>query len=237
MLLTVREAAKLLGANERTVYRWISEGNIPVHKIHDQHRFNRSELLEWATANGVRVSATHFSAPESVVPTPPPPVSHFADALACGGIHEHVEGNDRDSVLRAVVKRMPVAEEDRELLFDVLVARESLGSTGVGDGIAIPHVRSPVVLHVTKPSVTLSYLEHEVEFAAIDGKPVHTVFSIVTPTIRLHLLLLSQIAAALHDAGFREAVMNKAPAPKVLEHARRVESTFAQPPLSPNGPQ
>jgi PTS system nitrogen regulatory IIA component len=234
MILTVREAAKLLATTERAVYRWISEGSIPVHKIHDQHRFNRSELLEWATANGVRISVSDFSARESVGP-PPLLAPHLADALAHGGIHEHVEGSNRDSVLRAVVKRMPVADEDRELLFDVLVAREALGSTGVGDGIAIPHVRSPVVLNLTKPSITLSYLDHAVDFAAVDGKPVHTVFSMVTPTIRLHLHLLSRLAAALHDKGFRDAVMSKAPAAKVLREAQRVEVTFAQPPLSSDG--
>ncbi len=235
MILTVREAAKLLGATERTVYRWIGEGRIPVHKVHDQHRFNRSELLEWATANGVRVSVSDFPAPESVSPTAPAP--NLPQALARGGVHEHVEGGDRDSVLRAVVKRMPVTDEDRELLFDVLVAREALGSTGVGDGIAIPHVRSPVVLHLTEPSITLSYLDHAVDFAALDGRPVHTVFSIVTPTIRSHLRLLSRLAAALHDKGFRDAVTNKAPASKILEEAQRVEGTFARPSPSPNGSQ
>src|SRR5271166_6264074 len=175
MILTVREAAKLLGTTEQTVYRWIGEGTIPVHKVHDQHRFNRSELLEWATANGVRVSVSSFPPPESAGPTSPPP--NLADALVRGGIYEHVEGSDRDAVLRAVVKRMPVPDEDRELLFDVLVAREALGSTAVGDGIAIPHVRSPVVLHLTEPSLTLPYLDHPLNFAALDGKPVHTVFS------------------------------------------------------------
>lgn len=233
MILTLREAAKLLGATERTIYRWIREGRIPVHKIHDQHRFNRSELLEWATANGVRVSVSDFPSPESIAPAAL--TAHLADALSCGGIHEHVEGDDRDTVLRAVVKRMPVPDEDRELLFDVLVAREALGSTGVGDGIAIPHVRSPVVLHVAEPSITLSYLDRTVDFRALDGKPVHTVFSIVTPTIRTHLHLLSRLAAALHDDGFRKAVTRKAPASEILEEAQRVESIFARPALSSSG--
>ena len=233
MILTVREAAKLLGTSEREVYRWIGEGKIPVHTIREQHRFNRAELLEWATANGVRISVADFSPPESSRPIPT--ATAFADALERGGIHLRVEGIDRDSVLRAVVKRMPVADEDRELLFDVLVARESLGSTAVGDGIAIPHVRSPVVLHLTEPSITLCYLDHGADFAAIDAKPVHTVFSIVSPTIRQHLQLLSQLSAALHDQGFRDAVTSKAPANKVVAEARRVESTFARPPIPFNG--
>src|SRR5258708_33526737 len=223
MILTVREAAKLLGATERTVYRWIGEGRIPVHKVHDQHRFNRSELLEWATANGVRVSVSDFPAPESVSPTAPAP--NLPQALARGGVHEHVEGGDRDSVLRAVVKRMPVTDEDRELLFDVLVAREALGSTGVGDGIAIPHVRSPILLNLSEPSITLSYLDHAVDFAAVDGRPVHTVFSIVSPTIRSHLHLLSRLAAALHDKEFRDAARGKAPPATILEEARGGSAT------------
>jgi PTS system nitrogen regulatory IIA component len=232
VILNVRDAAKLLGTTEDTIWHWIGKGNIPVRKIREQCRFNRAELLEWAMANGVRVSASHFSASESV--SPPASTSDLAAALAHGGIHEHVEGSDRDSVLRAVVKRMPVADEDRELLFDVLVARESLGSTGIGDGIAIPHVRSPVVLHAQQ-SITLSYLDHEVDFAAIDGQPVHTVFSIVTPTLRLHLHLLSRLAAALHDTGFRQAVTGKAPASRVLREAQRVEGTFQQASSSSNG--
>jgi nitrogen PTS system EIIA component len=98
-------------------------------------------------------------------------------------------------------------------------------------------VRSPVVLHLTEPSITLSYLDHAVDFGALDGKRVHTLFSIVTPTIRTHLHLLSRLAAALHDKGFRDAVMNKEPASKVLEEAQRVEGSFARPGPSPNGPR
>jgi PTS system nitrogen regulatory IIA component len=230
MTLTVREAAKLLCTTERAVYRWISQRGIPVHKVQDRYRFNRAELLEWATQHGVRVSVSHFSGSERGNRMP-----RFAEALARGGVHEHVEGVDRDAVLRAVVELMPVADEDRDLLVDVLVAREALGSTGVGDGIAIPHVRSAIVLRVTEPSITLCYLARPVEFGAIDGKPVHTTFSIVTPTIRSHLYLLSRLAAALHDTGFRDAVRSKAPASKILEEARRLEATFSVPPPSAHG--
>ena len=74
-------------------------------------------------------------------------------------------------MLRALVDVMRLPEGiDRELMFDFFVAREALGSTGVGDGIAIPHVlRNPVVLHVPSPVVTLCFLARAVDFAAIDG--------------------------------------------------------------------
>src|SRR5438034_985186 len=62
--------------------------------------------------------------------------------------------------------------------------REALQSTGVGDGIAIPHVRNPIVLHVSRPMITLCFLERPIDFGALDGKPVHVLFSLISPTVR-----------------------------------------------------
>jgi len=221
MKLSVHDAAKLLSTTERTVYRWIKEGSIPCQRVNDHYRFHRAELLEWATARGLAISidAVPPSRPMTDLPLP-----GFAAALQAGGVHHHVEGVDRETVLHAIVQRMPLTEaEDRELLLDVMLAREALGSTGVGDGIAIPHVRSPIVLHVLEPSITLCFLEGSIDFGAIDGRPVHTLFSLLTLTIRSHLYLLSRLSAALQDPGFRRAVMARAPAAEILAEARRVE--------------
>jgi PTS system nitrogen regulatory IIA component len=152
------------------------------------------------------------------------PLPRFAAALQAGGVHYRVEGADRDSALRAIVKRMPLGDEaDRELLLDVMLAREALGSTGVGEGIAIPHVRSPIVLHTTEPSVTLCFLEHAIDFGAIDGQPVHTFFSLVTHTVRSHLFILSRLSASLQDPEFRRSVRERAPAAEILAAATSAE--------------
>ena len=50
MKLSVRDAAVLLNVTEKTIYRWIKQGVIPAYQINDQYRFNRAELLEWATS-------------------------------------------------------------------------------------------------------------------------------------------------------------------------------------------
>jgi PTS system nitrogen regulatory IIA component len=140
-----------------------------------------------------------------------------------------VAGTDRASVLRSVVERMPIDPADRGVLCDFLLAREALGSTGIGEGIAIPHVRNPIVLNVDRPSVTLCFLETAVEFDAIDGQPVDTIFSVVSSTIRGHLFLLSRIAAALHDARFKGAVLERGTKEAILAEARRVEGGLAAP--------
>jgi PTS system nitrogen regulatory IIA component len=150
-----------------------------------------------------------------------------------GGIVYRLDGTDKESVLRAVVEHMRLPEEvDRAFLLRVLLAREALQSTGIGDGIAIPHVRNPIVLHVPRPMVTLCFLEKPIDFGALDGKPVHVLFSLVSPTVRAHLRLLSRLSFALHDAGFKKAVTRQASRDEILNEARRVEATLTSGPLA-----
>ena len=220
MKLTVRDAARLLSVSEKSVYRWIKQGVIPVYQINDQYRFNRAELLEWATSRKISVSPEIFAEPEGGE-TPPPSLS---EALRAGGVHYRVAGTDKASVLHAVVDLMKLPDEvDQDFLYQVLLAREALGSTGVGDGIAIPHVRNPIVLHLSRPMVTLCFLERPVDFGALDGQPVTTLFTLISPTVRAHLHLLSRLGFALRDAAFKSAVTRQASRDQILEALVRVE--------------
>jgi nitrogen PTS system EIIA component len=225
MQLTVRDVSGLLKVSEKTVYRWINQGILPAYRVNDQYRFNRAELLEWATSRKMNVSADLFAEPESQAA----PLPGLVEALQAGGIFYRVEGRDKESVLRAVVEHMRLPEEvDREFLLRVLLAREALQSTGIGDGVAIPHVRNPIVLHVSRPMITLCFLEQAVEFGALDGKPVSVLFSLISPTVRAHLRLLSRLSFALNDPAFKAAVLRQASREDVLGEARRVETSLAQ---------
>ena len=207
MKLTVRDAAEVLGVSEKTIYRWIQGGSIPAYRIRDQYRFNRAELLEWATSHRLNASPRILEEPESERTTLP----SLTDALLRGGIHYRVSGRTKDETLRSVVALLPLPDGvDRDFLLSILLAREALGSTGIGDGIAIPHVRNPIVLHVEQPIVSLCYLEDAVDYAAIDGKPVRVLFTLVTPTVRAHLHLLARLAYHLREPRFRQAVLEEA---------------------------
>ena len=225
MQLTVRDVSKLLSVSEKTVYRWVKQGVLPAYRVNEQYRFNRAELLEWATSRRMNVSAAVFDEPESNAT----PVPALGEALRAGGIFYRLGGKDKEAVLRAVVEHLRVPEEvDRDFLLRVLLARENLQSTGIGDGIAIPHVRNPIVLHVPRPMVTLCFLEKPIDFGALDGKPVHVLFTLVSPTVRAHLRLLSRLSFALHDAGFKKAVLRQASRDDVLRECERVEQTLAR---------
>jgi len=219
MQISVKEAARLLAVSEKTIYRWIRQGDIPAYRINDLYRFSRAELLEWATAKRISVSPEIFSESGSAGPLP-----GLAEAISAGGIHYRVSGADKHEVLEQVVELMRLPEEvDRKFLLSVILARESLGSTGFGGGIAIPHVRNPIVLHIPRPMITLCFLDAPVEFGAIDGQPVHTLFTLVSPTVQAHLHLLSRLTFGLRRPELSEPVAAQASREALLAGARAVD--------------
>jgi PTS system nitrogen regulatory IIA component len=220
MTLTVRDTARLLRVSEKTVYRWIAERGLPARRVGDQYRLSRADVLEWATSHRVAVSPEIFVEPEEAGPLPT-----LADALTAGGIVYRVEGVARDDVLRSMVSSLRLPEgSDPDFVFEVLRARENLGSTAVGDGVAIPHPRHPLVLHVGRPSITLGFLETPVDFGALDGKPVDTLFVILSPSVRAHLHLLAVLAFGLHQGDFARAVHARAGRAEILREAARVDA-------------
>ncbi|HEY7683143.1 MAG TPA: PTS sugar transporter subunit IIA [Gemmatimonadales bacterium] len=220
MQITVRQAATYLGVNESTLRRWIKERGLPVHRVNERMHLNAIEVWEWAVEHGVPASRSLLEEarrfPEEV-----PPLSRL---LETGGIHHDVEGDDKSAVLAAIVRRLPLSPEvDRQFLLTVLDAREAMGSTGIGDGIAIPHVRNPILLHVDQPFVSLSLLRRPVEFGAIDGKPVHALFFVVSPSVPSHLKILAQLGFVLRDAELRELLTRRASGGEILNRIREIE--------------
>ncbi len=114
-----------------------------------------------------------------------------------------VPASSKKRVLESIAER--IHEHDRALsesqIFNNLIARERLGSTGIGQGIAIPHCRLEGLEHVVGVLMTL---EESIEFDAIDNQPVDLVFALVVPkeATSEHLELLSQLAEKFNDRTF-----------------------------------
>ncbi len=222
MQLTMRQAASYLGVSEGTAERWIGHRGLPAHRAHERWYVNPMELWEWAVEQGLPVSRALLSdASKSRADIPA-----LSELLARGGVFHDVPGESKPAVLRAIVERLPLPpEHDRRFLLDVLEAREALGSTGIGDGIAIPHVRNPIVLQLDDPFVSLCLLAHPVEFGALDGLPVHALFIVVSPAVTAHLGLLARLAFVLRDDGVRALLRRRAPAEEIIARIEAVEST------------
>ncbi|MCM8794547.1 MAG: PTS sugar transporter subunit IIA [Candidatus Omnitrophica bacterium] len=224
MKLTVKEVTHLFDVSANTIYRWIKEDGFPAYRLKERYRFNPVDILEWAIAKKVPYRPELAHMPDRDAASVEFSNS-LVQALEVGGVHYKVPNHSKASVIRAVVGRLPLPDDvDREFALQMFLARENLGSTALGDGIAIPHPRNPLVFHVDHPLLTLCFLESPVDFDAIDRQPVHTVFALVCPTIKSHLILLSRLAFALKDAAFRRLITARGSREDLLTRLRHLES-------------
>jgi len=220
MQLTLRQAASYLNVDEARLRGWIKKRGLPVHKLNERLYLNPVELWQWAMENGVVVSRRLLDDAKQAVGEVPP-LSALLDA---GGIHYDVGGADKSEALRDVVARLPLPRDfDRDFLVTVLEAREAMGSTGIGDGIAIPHARNPILLHVDQPLVALCLLRHPVDFDAVDGIPVHALFVVISPSIPVHLKILARLGLVLRDAALRRLLWARVPAGQIRESVKALE--------------
>jgi nitrogen PTS system EIIA component len=105
---------------------------------------------------------------------------------------------------------------DASSVIEFLNAREELGSTALGAGVAIPHGR---VKGLKQPAAALIRLKDPIEFAAPDGEPVKTLIFLLVPekATQQHLEILSSIAQLLSDADIRETLSTSTDTTKVCE--------------------
>src|SRR5262245_31104585 len=110
-----------------------------------------------------------------------------------------LRAGSKDDVLREMINLLDVDERTSGILFKMLKRRESLGSTGIGRGIAIPHCRS---LAVNRLRIAYGRSDRAVEYRAVDGKPVSNFFLIVAPpneTSNDYLPVLGKLALFARD--------------------------------------
>ncbi|BBO81670.1 PTS sugar transporter subunit IIA [Desulfosarcina ovata] len=199
MKLSMKTVAGALDLPVSTLERWIRQGRIPIQRSGRDVIFAQPALEKWA--------ATH-NLPFSLDETPPvhllpAPLESLASAMQRGKVYHHVDGQDATSALKSAVACMDVLPSGiGEELFNKLIEREQLASTGIGNGIAIPHPRDPLSQPPGQAIISTCFLERPVDFNAIDDRPVFVLFLLISPTVKLHLHLLSRLSYCIRDREF-----------------------------------
>lgn len=165
-ILTIEEVAKYLRVSDRTVYDWAQKGEIPAGKIGTVWRFKKSEVENWVNArlssgfenkNESQIQVRNILSPERLV------------------FINHTSKHDALVQLSEVLATAPQIKNAAELTAEIL-KREELMSTGIGRGIAIPHVR---LSSVTDLVMAVGVCKKPIEdFQAIDDQPVSLLFMI-----------------------------------------------------------
>ncbi|CAB5088751.1 PTS IIA-like nitrogen-regulatory protein PtsN [Olavius algarvensis associated proteobacterium Delta 3] len=215
MKLSMAQIAEHLDLPVQTVERWIRQGRIPVHREGRSCAFHRATLERWARAHNLT-----FSPPRSRRETPDAEASekleNLLPVMQRGGVHYGLRAEGVASALVEVTARIPnIARESRDELLEGLLEREQLASTGIGNGIAIPHLRTPLSELLSEPVITTCFPARPVEFGAIDDRPVFVFFALLCPSVKAHLHLLSRLSYCARDNAFIE-FLRSAPAEEDL---------------------
>lgn len=220
MELTFKDVVTVFGVNEETVNSWIEKKHLPCIMANEQYHFNYIELLDWAIENNIRLT------PEILTLKDPDSRNKeiLYQALNSGNIYYDISGNTREEVLKSIVELLPLSPKlNKKSLWQMLVAREKMMSTAVGNGIAIPHVRNPVVLQTDRPSVSLCFLKNPVDFKALDGKPISILFILLSPSVKKHLEILSRLAFCLQNELLLKYLKERAPREQILAEIKLLE--------------
>lgn len=114
----------------------------------------------------------------------------------------------KEGVLRELVQVLSqVAKEvNEDRTVEILLERESLGSTGIGEGLAIPHGKSK---EVNKILASFGRSLPGLDFQSLDGKPTHLFFLLIAPenSAGMHLKALAQISRLMKDQAFRKRLL------------------------------
>jgi mannitol/fructose-specific phosphotransferase system IIA component (Ntr-type) len=127
-----------------------------------------------------------------------------------------LKARDREQAFRELIALAPDLDDGaRAGLLLSLLGRERLGSTGLGRGVALPHMRY-VVAGLRRPQIIFGRHREGINYGALDGQPVKLIFLLVSPDVSQHLQILSRLNRLLRDPQVREELLNAATSQEIL---------------------
>lgn len=153
----------------------------------------------------------------------------IVDIMSAELVVADLKAKTRDSVLEEIVGQIVtvVREVDATSAFRVLIERERIGSTGVGQGIAIPHAK---LSSLSRAIACFGRSVGGVDFGSLDGKPAHLFLTLLVPegSSGIHLKALARASRLLKDADFRKKLVELDSAPALWDAicAKDTSGTF-----------
>lgn len=239
MDLKIKDVADLLNVSETTIRRWITDGKIPTYRINQHYYFSRTEIESWVMAHKLdkTCEASPFTQKKDVevsLPIKKTPVSGGSKqfslfrAIHKGEVLHHISGRTKEDIIRTTMKK--VAKHlhiDADVMTDLLLDRENMMPTALNNGIAVPHTRDSL-LDAHHDVVIPVFLKKPLEYGALDGKPVHTLFFLFACEDKRHLHLLAKIAHLSSQPPALEFFQTKPEKEKLLHFIKEWEGSIAK---------
>lgn len=140
------------------------------------------------------------------------------DILSPQSVVVGIEGETKESIIEELVDALEVGKviSDRDKVLEAVLEREKIMSTGIGDGIAIPHGKSEAVLSL---AAALGIHKRGVDFEALDGEPAYVFFLLVSPAnvSGPHIKALARISRLLKNDNFKKRLLAAGDAAELME--------------------
>ena len=132
----------------------------------------------------------------------------IADFLNASAIADNLKAKGKNDLLAELTDTIVAADKslDRDEVIRVLQEREKLGSTGIGDGVAIPHGK---LKNISNLLISFGRSRDGVDFDSMDGKPAHLFFLLIAPeeSVGIHLKTLARISKLLKNPDVRQRLL------------------------------
>jgi len=141
----------------------------------------------------------------------------LCEELVCARLRAGARDEAIRELLGMLVNAGKLAEDRLEPVFSAIIGREALGSTAIGRGAAVPHARAPGVDQVL---MALGLSRQGVEFNALDGEVVHSIFLVIGPETKAaedYLSVMATISRLLHNDDFRRFLASARSSGEVLD--------------------
>lgn len=208
-IMTIKEVAKYLKMNERTVYKLIQEKQIPATKLGKQWRLDKERLNEWL---GFKVAEMPSHELAHVEKDHKEATIKVAPLLKEENVIFNFLAFNKNQVLEYlvenVVKTKKIKSKEGEKLLHAVIDRERLCSTAIGEGVAIPHPRYAVTTKLRRPFIVLGICKKGMDLESIDSKPTQLIFLISAPRDDIHLKLMARLSRLLRDKVFRYKIVH-----------------------------
>lgn len=225
-IMTIKDVSEYLKMHERTVSKLAAQGILPAAKIANQWRFMRSVINKWLEQQMFGLTSEQLETLDSEVVSRTIEVTDF---LRPDLIIPAAKAHKKTDLLAEMVDLAADKKLIRNpiLMLKVLVRRETLCSTAIGDEVAIPHPRQPLNGSSATPFIVMARSFEGIDFDSIDELPVKLVFLVCISDDFTHLKVLARLSRMVRDDHFRELLKSAPESAEIFALIKKKDSELS----------
>jgi PTS system nitrogen regulatory IIA component len=216
--LTIKDISGLLMMTEKEIISLIKKQEIPFQLINDKELFNKQKIIEWALIRNLPLNISNHTKMTEYK------ISSLNSVLSQESFFYDCDFHENDYIDKMVHLIDIEKNVDREIIVQLLLNREELMSTSIGNGISLPHPRIPLMVGKNKPLVNFFFPKTPLKLNSLDSKPVHTLILLISQTIKQHLSILAHLSFLLSKPTFHSGLENRLDYKQIIDIISKIES-------------